>query len=90
MRGFFGDKDSSTSAKCFAYGSFLNGRRIHQIFVLINGEFGDMALVLSDASGHCDKNRLFAIGIGAGDDGGVIEGIANLVVYKCDGPSPTG
>jgi hypothetical protein len=59
------------------YDSHVKGRGIRQIFILTDGEVSDTDSVLSDASSHCDHNRIFSIGIGTGADAGLVEGIAN-------------
>ena len=55
-----------------------------QIFVLTDGEIGNTDAVLYCARQHCEKNRIFTLGIGDGADAGLVEGLASASGGRCD------
>jgi hypothetical protein len=55
----------------------VKGSGVRQIFVLTDGEVLNTSTVIETCRAHRDQNRCFAIGIGAGADSGLIEGIAD-------------
>jgi hypothetical protein len=64
------------------FGRPLKGAGLRQVFVLTDGEVLDTAKVIDLCRTHRGQNRCFTVGIGAGADAGMVEGIADATAGR--------